>query len=100
MCLKIWRVPLPSLNIGFYSLNKFINEYLPCTLHQFLVLFTLQHLEIDHNDLKKKRLNNTIKRWAVTVGTTTCLVIKAERRVLKELGFSVHVKHPHKVCII
>lgn len=24
-------------------------------------------------------------------------VIKAERRVLKELGFCVHVKHPHKV---
>ncbi|EDV23970.1 uncharacterized protein TRIADDRAFT_37896 [Trichoplax adhaerens] len=26
-------------------------------------------------------------------------VIKAERRVLKELGFCVHVKHPHK-CIV
>ena len=26
-------------------------------------------------------------------------VIKAERRVLKELGFCVHVKHPHKVAI-
>jgi len=26
-------------------------------------------------------------------------VIKAERRVLKELGFCVHVKHPHKVTI-
>lgn len=26
-------------------------------------------------------------------------VITAERRVLKELGFCVHVKHPHKVCI-
>lgn len=25
-------------------------------------------------------------------------VIKAERRVLKELGFCVHVQHPHKVC--
>ena len=24
-------------------------------------------------------------------------VIKAERRLLKELGFCVHVKHPHKV---
>lgn len=24
-------------------------------------------------------------------------VIKAERRVLKELGFCVHIKHPHKV---
>lgn len=24
-------------------------------------------------------------------------VIKVERRVLKELGFCVHVKHPHKV---
>ena len=27
-------------------------------------------------------------------------VIKAERRVLKELGFCVHVKHPHKVCTL
>lgn len=27
-------------------------------------------------------------------------VIKAERRVLKELGFCVHVKHPHKVRYI
>lgn len=26
-------------------------------------------------------------------------VIKAERRILKELGFCVHVKHPHKVWI-
>lgn len=26
-------------------------------------------------------------------------VIKAERRILKELGFCVHVKHPHKVII-
>lgn len=27
-------------------------------------------------------------------------IIKAERRVLKELGFCVHVKHPHKVCTV
>jgi hypothetical protein len=27
-------------------------------------------------------------------------VIKAERRVLKELGFCVHVKHPHKVSSV
>lgn len=27
-------------------------------------------------------------------------VTLAERRVLKELGFCVHVKHPHKVIII
>jgi hypothetical protein len=24
-------------------------------------------------------------------------IIKAERRILKELGFCVHLKHPHKV---
>jgi hypothetical protein len=24
-------------------------------------------------------------------------VIKAERRILKEMGFCVHMKHPHKV---
>ncbi|XP_050956575.1 cyclin-L2-like isoform X1 [Labeo rohita] len=27
-------------------------------------------------------------------------VIKAERRLLKELGFCVHVKHPHKVIVM
>ena len=27
-------------------------------------------------------------------------VIKAERRILKELGFCVHVKHPHKIIFI
>ena len=27
-------------------------------------------------------------------------VIKAERRVLKELGFCVHIKHPHKVILM
>lgn len=27
-------------------------------------------------------------------------VIKAERRVLKELGFCVHVKHPHKLIVM
>lgn len=26
-------------------------------------------------------------------------VIKAERRILKELGFCVHVKHPHKFIV-
>ncbi|KAL1501275.1 hypothetical protein ABEB36_006626 [Hypothenemus hampei] len=28
------------------------------------------------------------------------LVIKAERRVLKELGFCVHIKHPHKIIVM
>ena len=27
-------------------------------------------------------------------------IIKAERRILKELGFCVHFKHPHKVCTL
>ncbi|XP_072248819.1 cyclin-L1a isoform X2 [Leuresthes tenuis] len=27
-------------------------------------------------------------------------VIKAERRILKELGFCVHVKHPHKIIVL
>ncbi len=26
-------------------------------------------------------------------------VIKAERRMLKELGFCIHFKHPHKVIL-
>lgn len=31
---------------------------------------------------------------------TKNLVIKAERRVLKELGFCVHIKHPHKIIVL
>ncbi|CAL8353476.1 cyclin-L1 isoform X1 [Gadus morhua] len=31
---------------------------------------------------------------------TKAQVIKTERRVLKELGFCVHVKHPHKVIVM
>ncbi|CAL8337033.1 unnamed protein product [Lota lota] len=31
---------------------------------------------------------------------TKAQVIKTERRVLKELGFCVHVKHPHKASVI
>ncbi|XP_077313749.1 cyclin-L2 isoform X1 [Lithobates pipiens] len=27
-------------------------------------------------------------------------IIKAERRILKELGFCVHVKHPHKIIVM
>ena len=27
-------------------------------------------------------------------------VIKAERRILKELGFCIHFKHPHKVRLL
>jgi hypothetical protein len=26
--------------------------------------------------------------------------IQAERRVLKELGFCVHIKHPHKLVVV
>ncbi|XP_062622271.1 cyclin-L1-like [Saccostrea cucullata] len=32
--------------------------------------------------------------------TTKNQVIKAERRILKELGFCVHVQHPHKVIVM
>ncbi|CAH1957422.1 unnamed protein product [Acanthoscelides obtectus] len=28
------------------------------------------------------------------------LIIKAERRILKELGFCVHIKHPHKIIVM
>ena len=31
--------------------------------------------------------------------TTKNTVIKYERFLLKELGFCVHVQHPHKVCL-
>ncbi|XP_066997669.1 cyclin-L1 isoform X2 [Anabrus simplex] len=44
---------------------------------------TIQPMMLDHNYIALKTQ-----------------VIKAERRVLKELGFCVHVKHPHKLIVM
>lgn len=52
--------------------------------------------------IKQVRAQRTIQPMildAVYIALKT-QIIKAERRVLKELGFCVHVKHPHKVNFV
>ncbi|GIY84765.1 hypothetical protein CDAR_281802 [Caerostris darwini] len=50
------------------------------------------------NHIKQVRSGKTIQPLALDQNyiNSKNQVIKAERRVLKELGFCVHVKHPHK----
>lgn len=49
--------------------------------------------------IKQVRAQKPITPMIIDINyiTLKTQVIKAERRVLKELGFCVHVKHPHKV---
>lgn len=52
--------------------------------------------------MKQVRSGKVIKPMSVdeTYYDTKNQVIKAERRMLKELGFCIHVKHPHKIIFI
>lgn len=51
--------------------------------------------------LKQLRTGQEVKAMPldVTYVELKNLVIKAERRILKQLGFCVHVKHPHKFVV-
>jgi len=53
------------------------------------------------NHLKQKRLGLPVKAMALDQKYIELKnnVIKAERKLLKELGFCVHVKHPHKFIV-
>ncbi|GIY95648.1 cyclin-L1 [Caerostris extrusa] len=53
------------------------------------------------NHIKQVRSGKTIQPLALDQNyiNSKNQVIKAERRVLKELGFCVHVKHPHKIIV-
>uniref|UniRef100_A0A1L8DX27 Putative cdk9 kinase-activating protein cyclin t n=1 Tax=Nyssomyia neivai TaxID=330878 RepID=A0A1L8DX27_9DIPT len=52
--------------------------------------------------IKQVRAQKTITPMIIDINyiTLKTQVIKAERRVLKELGFCVHVKHPHKLIVM
>uniref|UniRef100_A0A5S6QE08 Cyclin-like domain-containing protein n=1 Tax=Trichuris muris TaxID=70415 RepID=A0A5S6QE08_TRIMR len=56
----------------------------------------LQLVEQDRGDCKRLSPMALDHRYV----TLKNEVIKAERRVLKELGFCVHVKHPHKLIYV
>jgi hypothetical protein len=66
----------------FIILNKFDPEGISHLLKMISIIFfsIIQPLLIDQGYVDRKNE-----------------VIKAERRLLKELGFCVYVKHPHKV---
>ncbi|XP_055709975.1 cyclin-L2 isoform X2 [Phlebotomus papatasi] len=52
--------------------------------------------------IKQVRAQKPITPMIIDINyiTLKTQVIKAERRVLKELGFCVHVKHPHKLIVM
>jgi len=54
------------------------------------------------NHIKQVRSGKTITPMVLDVKYIALKdeIIKAERRVLKELGFCVHVKHPHKIIVM
>lgn len=58
-------------------------------------------LNVFHH-IKQVRTGKLITPMAVdeNYANTKNQVIKAERRILKELGFCVHVKHPHKIIFL
>lgn len=58
-------------------------------------IFNLYYFVINHHYRKKETVAPMPLDQEYV--TTKNNVIKAERRLLKELGFCVHVKHPHKV---
>jgi len=54
------------------------------------------------NHIKQIRAGKTIQPVVLDTNYINLKnqIIKAERRVLKELGFCVHVKHPHKIIVM
>lgn len=86
------RYPMEVMAMGSIYLASKIEEK-PCRIRDIISVFhhikqvraqkTISPLIIDQNYIEMKNQ-----------------VIKAERRILKELGFCVHVKHPHKLIVV
>lgn len=107
-----------QVNLSTYDTPSILdfpyNELYPCSLHQNILLvhrpifqqcsyFDMQ-LFLSHMLLSMKAFLFSFRVIVPLILDQNYInlknqVIKAERRVLKELGFSVHVKHPHKVNI-
>lgn len=66
-----------------------------CTEYSmYLMSFTVRCTELCHSFIVRSFTPLVLDQNYIN---TKNQVIKAERRILKELGFCVHVKHPHKV---
>ncbi|KAL4717540.1 hypothetical protein ACJJTC_000689 [Scirpophaga incertulas] len=86
------RYPMEAMAMGSIYLASKVEEK-PCRIRDVINVFhhikqvraqrTITPLLVDHHYIELKNQ-----------------VIKAERRILKELGFCVHVKHPHKLIVV
>merc|ERR1719464_2302522 len=73
-----------------------------CLIYFFLTVSRVRDVINVFNHIKQVRQGRPIKPVILDAEYIALKnsVIKAERRVLKELGFCVHIKHPHKLVVM
>lgn len=86
------RYPMETMAMGSIYLASKVEEK-PCRIRDVINVF---------HHIKQVRAQKTISPLIVDQNYIELKnqVIKAERRILKELGFCVHVKHPHKLIVV
>ncbi|XP_026727545.1 cyclin-L1-like [Trichoplusia ni] len=86
------RYPMEIMAMGSIYLASKVEEK-PCRIRDVINVF---------HHIKQVRAQKTISPLIVDQNYIELKnqVIKAERRILKELGFCVHVKHPHKLIVV
>lgn len=86
------RYPMEITAMGSIYLASKVEEK-PCRIRDVINVF---------HHIKQVRAQKTISPLLVDQNYIELKnqVIKAERRILKELGFCVHVKHPHKLIVV
>lgn len=86
------RYPMETMAMGSIYLASKVEEK-PCRIRDVINVF---------HHIKQVRAQRTISPLIVDQNYIEMKnqVIKAERRILKELGFCVHVKHPHKLIVV
>lgn len=86
------RYPMETMAMGSIYLASKVEEK-PCRIRDVINVF---------HHIKQVRAQKNISPLIVDQNYIELKnqVIKAERRILKELGFCVHVKHPHKLIVV